>query len=116
MRVLAVPFAILLLSACTTPGETCDATESAAVAIVRAATSADQPCTVDEDCEAVAVAGSCFDACSDVIAVATHDAYTAAIAQAEADVCVDYGGCTLIAPPCMASNPVCGTDGMCTDG
>ncbi len=102
---------------CGPTDEYCQDVESAASAVVLDAVAEEQACTVDEDCEVVAVNGSCFDNCSRVIAVANRDAFDAALDQAETEHCVDYDGCTLIIPPCAPPDgAVCGDDGVCVEG
>jgi hypothetical protein len=52
--------------------------------------------------------------CSRVIAADNEAAVLAAIEDAETDHCSDFGGCTLIAPPCAApAAPRCNDDGQC---
>jgi hypothetical protein len=102
---------------CGPSDEYCAEVESAASQVVLDAVAEDQACTVDEDCEVVAVNGSCFDNCSRVIAVTNHEVFEAALDEAEADHCVDYDGCTLIIPPCAPpDDAACGDDGYCTGG
>jgi hypothetical protein len=100
------------------PTETfCADVESAASQHVLEAIGSDQPCTVDEDCEVVAVNGSCFDVCSRVIATENREAFEQALDEAEDDHCVDYDGCTLIIPPCAPPDAaVCGASGLCEGG
>jgi len=104
------------LSACPSD-EYCEDVESAASQMVLDAVYLEQPCTVDEDCEVVAVNGSCFDNCSRVIAVENRELFDAALDDAETEHCVDYDGCTLIIPPCAPPDAaVCGDDGVCEGG
>ena len=101
---------------CGPTDEYCQDVESAAAAAVLDAVAEEQACTVDEDCEVVAVNGSCFDNCSRVIAVANREVFDAALDQAEADHCADYDGCTLIIPPCApVGAAVCGDEGVCVE-
>ena len=114
---LALLFVALAIPACGTSEEDCASVESDASQHVLEAISTDQTCLIDEDCESVAVAASCFDNCSRVIATANRDAFEQALAEAEADYCSDYDGCTLIIPPCAPPDAVsCGSTGLCEGG
>ncbi|MBN1335084.1 MAG: hypothetical protein JXB39_03900 [Deltaproteobacteria bacterium] len=115
------PYASLLLAplliGCGPSEQHCRDVEDAAAGHVLDAIEVDQPCTSADNCEVVQVNGSCFDVCERVIAVANHEVYEQAVAEAEAEDCVDYDGCTLIAPPCVPVHDVaCGADGQCTAG
>jgi hypothetical protein len=107
---------ILLLAGCLSE-QHCADVEQAAASVVLDRVYGDQPCQLDEDCEIVAINGSCFDSCSGVIATGNREAFEAALQQAEDEHCVDYGGCTLIHPPCdPPGEPICGDDGYCEEG
>ncbi len=113
---IALAAALILATGCPTD-EYCQEIESAAAAVPAEVVYGEQPCTSDDDCEVVGVNGSCFDTCHAVISVDNIDAFEAALQQAEDEHCADYGGCTLIVPPCAPINEgVCGDDGFCTEG
>jgi len=121
MRTPVPTLLILLLcwaaTGCDRSDAYCLAVEVAASEHVGSALAGDQPCASDDDCEVVAVSGSCFDSCHAVIARANRDIFEQALDQAEADHCSDYEGCTLIIPPCAPPpTAVCGTDGQCGGG
>ena len=110
--------AVLALTGCLgRSDEACAKIESRASEIVLDAIAGTQTCAVDEDCEVVQVVGSCFANCTRVIAVANRAAFDAALEQAEDEACVDYHGCTLIFPPCVAPQaPTCSDEGVCQGG
>ncbi len=113
---LTLPSILALAAGCPSD-ERCGAVQIEASQHVLDAIGDDQPCTVDEDCEVVSIAGSCFDSCTRVIASANHDLYEQALGEAEADICPDFAGCTLIIPPCAPPDPaVCGLEGWCEGG
>jgi hypothetical protein len=108
---------LLVAVACGPSESACEDLEAAASQRVLDAVSVDQECVLDEDCVVVGVNGSCFDSCSRVIAAANQGVFDQAIADAEANECADYGGCTLIIPPCAPPEPaVCGASGVCEGG
>ncbi len=117
MRGPSPALVVLLLGGCGPSDEYCAEVEQAAAQHVLDAIDVDQPCTVDEDCEVVAVNASCFDVCSRVIATANAAAFEQASSEAEAQHCADYHGCTLIIPPCAPPDAAtCGAEGVCEGG
>lgn len=107
----------VVIAGCGPSAQYCEEVEDGAVQHVLEVVEADQPCTVDEDCQVVGVSGSCFDVCSRVIAVANTEAFETALDEAETDHCADYDGCTLIIPPCAPPDDAyCGDDGQCQGG
>jgi hypothetical protein len=110
-----ISFLSIHCSGCT-GAERCSELEQAAAQVVLDQVYGEQPCSVDEDCEIVSVSGSCFDHCSGIIATDNRAAFDAALQQAEDEHCVDYGGCTLIHPPCVPpGRAVCSDEGVCEE-
>ncbi len=115
--VMVISLVLATTWGCGPSDEDCAELEQEASSHVLDLVYGDQPCTVDEDCEVVAVSGSCFDSCSGVIATANHEAFQQALDEAEADICADYDGCTLIIPPCVPpDDATCGASGQCEGG
>ena len=97
-------------------GAKCERVESEAIDRVQEALAYPTRCMNDSDCVEVALAGSCFDACS----VAAHEddarEVERVITEVEAEVCVDYGGCELVVPPCVPLGPPLCLNERCTSG
>lgn len=119
-------FCILGLAACsaepaqmpssaTGGGASCTQSADAARHKVQVAIDANRACTTDADCTLVPAATSCFDSCTDVIAIGGEAAVEQSKASAEASECKAFAaaGCKLIAPPCVPPIPPTCRAGRC---
>jgi hypothetical protein len=76
----------------------------------------DLSCQTDDDCRIVWRATQCSDNCSTLTTRTIEEKIKAAIAEANATVCVEFraAGCKLILPPCAPPSPPVCAMGMCS--
>lgn len=80
----------------------CQQIENDAGTKIREVIAAHVDCQIDADCEVVAIAASCVDQCSGVMAKTGEKDYQAVIDDLNASLCKDYASqsCKLVPPPC----------------
>lgn len=82
---------------------------------VNEAIAANQDCTTDADCVSIAVATSCFDACTTSVTTSSQAAVEQAMKTASDVECKAFvdAGCKVIAPPCASPKPAACRSGRC---
>lgn len=82
---------------------------------VNEAIAANQDCTTDADCVSIAVATSCFDACTTSVTTSSQAAVEQAMKTASDVECKAFvdAGCKVIAPPCAPPKPAACRSNRC---
>ncbi|HEY8077841.1 MAG TPA: hypothetical protein VIF62_27130 [Labilithrix sp.] len=100
----------------TTAAPSCDDLAGAARKEVSSAIESHAACTQDSDCVETALAASCFDSCSRVVASSGAFDVKAARAKVDDAQCKEFAarGCKMIVPPCAPPRPPRCNAGACT--
>jgi Antistasin family len=105
------------IRSCPVDAGSCAAIEQKAMDVVAAAfdPTSGTTCTIDSDCEVVAFASDCFDACTRFVNKAGATAIQSAITAVNTNVCPGFksAGCIVPLPPCAAFGPPHCVAGRC---
>jgi hypothetical protein len=96
-------------------GDVCQTSAAQAISELDAVAGANTSCSTDADCVAVALGGSCFDACTRVVNKTGQGALDRALTPVEAGPCKEFAAaaCQKIVPPCAPpGTPTC-HEGRC---